>query len=45
MEGIIVFRERKDTSPALIFAAWLVVSIPAAWGVYNTVMNAMKLLQ
>jgi len=23
--------------------AWLVVSIPAGWGVYNTVLNAIKL--
>ncbi len=37
--------DRKNTSPALILAAWLVVSIPAAWGVYNTVLNAMKLFQ
>jgi hypothetical protein len=35
----------KGTSPALIFAAWLVVSIPAAWGVYYTVLNALKLFQ
>jgi hypothetical protein len=37
--------EDKKTSQALIFAAWLVVSIPAAWGVYNTALNAMKLFQ
>jgi hypothetical protein len=35
----------KHTSPALVFLAWLVISIPAAWGVYNTVVNAMKLFQ
>lgn len=34
--------ERKS-SPAMITLAWLVVCIPAAWGVYNTVLNAMKL--
>jgi hypothetical protein len=28
-----------------IFLAWLAVSIPAAWGVYNTVLNACKLFQ
>jgi hypothetical protein len=33
------------TSPALILAAWFVVSIPAAWGVYYTLMNALKLFQ
>jgi hypothetical protein len=35
----------KTTSPILIAAAWFVVSIPAAWGVYYTLMNALKLLQ
>ena len=33
------------TSPALIVAAWLVVSIPAAWGIYYTLLNALKLFQ
>jgi hypothetical protein len=40
-----VVKDKESTSSAWIFAAWLVVSIPAAWGVYNTVLNAMKLLQ
>jgi hypothetical protein len=35
----------KKTSPILIVAAWFVVSIPAAWGVYYTLMNALKLFQ
>jgi len=35
--------ETRTTSPLLIIAAWLVVSIPAAWGVYNTALNAKKL--
>jgi hypothetical protein len=35
----------KNTSPILILAAWFVVSIPAAWGVYYTLMNALKLFQ
>jgi hypothetical protein len=35
----------KKTPPILILAAWFVVSIPAAWGVYNTLMNALKLFQ
>jgi hypothetical protein len=35
----------KKTSPILILAAWFVVSIPAAWGVYYTLMNALKLFQ
>ena len=39
-----VTNENK-TSRALILAAWFLVSIPAAWGVYNTLMNALKLFQ
>jgi hypothetical protein len=35
--------ETRTTSPLLIATAWLIVSIPAAWGVYNTVLNAKKL--
>ena len=35
--------ETKTTSPLLIVAAWLVVGIPASWGVYNTALNAKKL--
>ena len=31
------------TSPALIAAAWIVVCVPLAWGVYNTGVNAAKL--
>ena len=33
----------KPTSSALLAAAWLVVGIPAAWGIYNTALNAKKL--
>jgi hypothetical protein len=33
----------KKSSPVLILLAWIVVSIPAAWGIYNTGLNAMKL--
>jgi hypothetical protein len=35
----------NKTSPTLVLAAWFVVSIPAAWGVFYTVMNAFKLFQ
>jgi hypothetical protein len=35
--------ETKRTSPILIAAAWLFVGIPAAWGIYNTALNAKKL--
>lgn len=33
----------KKTPAALILFAWLVVGVPAGWGVYNTVLNAKKL--
>jgi hypothetical protein len=36
---------QNKTSPVLILAAWLLVSIPAAWGVYSTLLNALKLFQ
>jgi hypothetical protein len=35
----------NKTAPILIAVAWFVVSIPAAWGVYYTLMNAIKLFQ
>jgi hypothetical protein len=40
-----VANDNKKTSPILIMAAWFVVSIPAAWGVYYTLLNALKLFQ
>lgn len=33
----------KKSPPLLILGAWLVVCVPLAWGVYFTVLNAMKL--
>jgi hypothetical protein len=33
----------KQSSAALVFLAWLVVSVPAGWGIYNTFLGAMKL--
>jgi hypothetical protein len=33
----------KPSSGALIALAWLIVLIPAGWGVYNTVLAAAKL--
>jgi len=35
--------EERKSSPVAIALAWMIVCIPAAWGVYNTVLNAMKL--
>jgi len=31
------------SSPVSIALAWLVVVLPAAWGVYNTVLRAARL--
>ncbi len=36
-------RTEKKSSIALIAVAWLVVSLPLAWGIYNTGLNAAKL--
>ncbi len=33
----------KRTSPLLIAAAWLVVILPAGWGLRYTVGNALKI--
>ena len=33
----------KKTSAGLVAAAWIFVSIPLGWGVYNTVLSAAKL--
>ncbi len=33
----------KDSSPILIGAAWLLVLLPAAWGLRFTVENALKI--
>jgi MFS family permease len=35
----------KSSSPALIAAAWILVGIPLAWGVWNTVEKAAKLFR
>jgi hypothetical protein len=37
--------DTSKSSPALIAAAWLVVCVPLAWGVYFTLLNAIKLFQ
>ena len=33
----------RPSSPALIAAAWLIVILPAAWGLEHTVQNAIKI--
>ena len=35
----------KRTSPMLLIVAWLVVGIPAAWGVSQTVMRSLDLFK
>ena len=43
-EVINEINEEKVTSSSLSIAlAWLVVVIPAAWGIYNTVLRAAHL--
>jgi hypothetical protein len=36
---------KKRSSSILVLAAWIFVCIPAAWGLYNTALNAMKLFK
>jgi hypothetical protein len=33
----------KKSSPALVAVAWLIVVVPAAWGLTYTVQNALKI--
>ena len=35
----------KNSSPVMILAAWALVGVPLAWGVYNTLLNSMHLFQ
>jgi len=35
----------KKSPAALILFAWLLVGVPLGWGVYNTLLNSMKLFQ
>ncbi len=37
--------EVKPSSAAAIALAWLIVVIPAAWGVYNTALRAANLFK
>lgn len=37
--------DRKGTTSLQLAFAWGFVGIPLLWGVYKTVMNALKLLQ
>jgi hypothetical protein len=35
----------KKSSAAAILFAWLLVGVPLGWGVYNTLLNSMRLFQ
>jgi hypothetical protein len=35
----------QPTSPALVAAAWLVVCVPAAWGIYQTIQKSVPLFR
>ena len=35
----------KKSSAGIILLAWLLVGVPLGWGVYNTLLNSMKLFQ
>ena len=37
--------EKATSSPLSIVLSWAVVVVPAAWGIYNTVLRAVKLFQ
>jgi hypothetical protein len=37
--------ETKKSSAAMILLAWALVGVPLTWGVYNTLLNSMKLFQ
>jgi hypothetical protein len=34
-----------STKTSMIVLAWLLVGVPLGWGVYNTLLNSMKLFQ
>jgi hypothetical protein len=34
-----------DTTPLQLGIYWAIVLIPLAWGVYHTLLNALKLVQ
>jgi hypothetical protein len=40
-----MIRAGEKTSPLLLAAAWIVVAIPLAWGVYQTVVKSMPLFE
>jgi hypothetical protein len=43
--GVEMSENTKKSSPAMILLAWVLVGVPLTWGVYNTLLNSMKLFQ
>ena len=37
--------DQRETSPLLIVAAWVVVGLPALWGVYQTSRTSLDLFR
>jgi hypothetical protein len=44
-ENLKMAENTKQSSKAMILLAWLLVGVPVAWGVYNTLLNSMNLFQ
>jgi hypothetical protein len=40
-----MIRDGEKTPPLLLAAAWLVVTIPLAWGVYQTAKKSLPLFR
>jgi hypothetical protein len=36
---------KTKSSAATILLAWVLVGVPLTWGVYNTLLNSMRLFQ
>ena len=43
--GGVMEENTKKSSAAMILLAWVLVGVPLTWGVYNTMLNSMKLFQ
>jgi hypothetical protein len=44
-KGAPMTENTKKSSMGMILLAWLLVCIPLGWGIYNTLLNSMKLFQ
>lgn len=40
-----MIKSTSQSSAVTVFFSWLVVAVPLAWGIYNTLLNALKLLR